>query len=631
MKKTVALILTLALLCSLLQGCRMKPPLPTEPASSAASEQTAPAASTVPASSELPVTTAEPETTEPETTEPPAPDEALIRWQNGGYRDYLGDLPVDMVRFSDMEYARPDVEKMYAQFDALIARAEKDEPAAELLPDYYAVYDEYISFYTMDTLANVRYSIDTTDSFYKQEYDFCEAEKPNVEEKLEALYKAFAACGSRDALEKEYFGEGYFLKYDDYEVYTNETYLRLSQQEEEIKAQYRSLLEDPTVEIDGEERSFWEILDTDDYFTYFKGLKAYYEKYNALIGELYVKLVKLRRQLAAALDYDSYSDYSYDVSYQRDYSPEQGRAFTEEIRELLVPVYRDAAANEALTRLSQTSASEKQVRAMVESAAERIGGTVADAFRFMQTYELFDITKSAKKTDSSFQTYIYAYEAPFVLVNSQGSSDDYTTFAHEFGHFSDSYYNYGANEDLETAETYSQSMEFLALRYTGTLNELQKTKLIKMKLLDLLQTFITQAAYSSFEQRVFDLPEKELTVENINGVYRQVCKDFGFYESGFDFYYSQSWIDVMHFFEVPDYVISYCVSADTSLQVYQLEAEKEGEGVAAFFRLLDRDQNAGVQQVMEDAGLSNPFRKGCLRETAEFFRAQLGLDGKKGN
>ena len=82
---------------------------------------------------------------------------------------------------------------------------------------------------------------------------------------------------------------------------------------------------------------------------------------------------------------------------------------------------------------------------------------------------------------------------------------------------------------------------------------------------------------------------------------------------------------MIHFFEVPYYIISYCVSAETSLQVYRLEEAEKGAGVAAYFRLLNRDYEAGIQQVMEDAELENPFREEVLEQTAAFFKEKLGL------
>lgn len=551
-------------------------------------------------------------------------DEALIRWQNAGQKDFLPDGQVALVPFSEMEYVRPDVESLYADFDALTERATSGKDAEALLHDYYELYERYTSFYSMDTLANIRYSLNTTDTYYKEEYDFCEEETPILEEKLEALNKAFAASPSRDDLEELYFGEDYFESIDDYEVYTNPEFLRLSQEEEALMREYRDLTADIQVEYNGVTKPLEEWLESKDYLEYIGALKAYYAQYNAAVGDVFVRLVKVRRQLAAALDFDSYAEYSYDIVYGRDYTPEQGRAFIEGIHEHLAPVLNQAESDQPLGE-SYGTVSEQDVMEMVQSAAQQLGGAVWDAFRFMRAYELCDIGRSDSKIDASFQSYIYDYEAPFVLVNAQGSGEDYTTFAHEFGHFTESYYNYSAAEDLETAETFSQSMEFLALKYAETLSDREKKNLLRAKLLNSLQTFVYQAAYADFEDRVYALDPEEITVGKINALYRQCCMDYGVYEESFDFYYSQAWIDVIHFFEAPYYIISYCVSAETALQVYRLEAAGEGEGVKAYFRLLDRDYEAGVQQVMEDAELENPFRDEVLQQTAAFFKKELRL------
>lgn len=602
--------------------------------------------------SELPVTTERPAPTQPslssepteaptvytEPTEAPtkptstteAPidpnDEALIRWRNGGRRDYLPDEPVAMVPFSEMEYVRPDVESIYADFDALTERAKDSDDAQSLLSDFYNLYDRYVGFYSMNSLSNILHSLDTTESYYQDEYNYCEEESPNLEEKLEALYKAFAASPSRNELETLYFGSGFFEKYDDYEVYTNPEYLRLSQEEAALLSEYRELTADMQVTYQNETKPLEEWLETQDYTVYIGALQAYYDQYNASVGDVFVRLVKVRQQLAAALGYDSYAEYSYEMTYSRDYTPEEGDAFLADIRTYMIPVLEEANSDYSIARLNAGTATEGELRAMLRSAAERIGGTVWDAYRFMMAYELCDITQSSKKLEASYQTYLYDYESPFVFLNSSGSSRDYTTFSHEFGHFTDSYYNYGADEDLETAETFSQAMEFLALTYSETISEQQRQTLIKMNLYDTLQTFVYQAAYADFEARVYALDPNEITLEKINETFLQCCKDYGVYEFGFDFYYSQSWIDVLHFFEVPYYIISYCVSAETALQVYRLEAENEGAGVAAYFRLLDRSYDAGVQQVMEDAKLESPFAEGVLAGTAAFIEESLGLN-----
>ena len=628
MKKTVStlaallLVLALALSACTVSGGRID----AESMSSVSPNPTSEPSSVLP--TETPTETAPipPETTVSTQIRPGSGDDALIRWQNGGARDYLPDEPVAMVPFSEMVYERPDTEAMFAAFDELIEQGKSSEDADALLLAYENVYDQYINFYSMDSLANIRHSLDTTDSYYSTEYDWCEAQSPSVEEKLELLNKAFAAGPARNALEEAYFGDGYFLQYDDYEVYTNETYLALAKQEEEVLSEYRSLTAEPTVVYNGEEQPFWDLMNTSSYSQYMTVLKSYYEKYNPLVGDCYLRLVRIRKQMAEALGYESYADYAYDVTYGRDYTPEQGSAFLDEIQTELVPLSEEISEdNGLLSMLNADRVSEAAVREMLESAVQTLGGTILDAWNFMNAYELCDITKADEKLDGSFQTYLYSFEAPFVFVNSQGNSGDYTTFSHEFGHFTDSYYNYGAEEDLETAETFSQSMEFLALTYSNRLTEAQKQRYLKMQLMDIVNTFISQAAFASFEDRVYALSDEELDLDTVNGLFLQTCEDFGIAESGFDFYYSQYWIDVLHFFEVPYYVISYCVSAQTTMEVYELEVNHTGDGVDAYFRLLDREHEAGVQQVMEDAGLENPFREGAIGETARFIEAQLNL------
>ena len=74
--------------------------------------------------------------------------------RNGGY--------VDVVNFSDMEYERPDAAALYEKMDEALRRAEKGSfsGARKAMAD---VYREYAHILTMDTLADIRYSIVVTD------------------------------------------------------------------------------------------------------------------------------------------------------------------------------------------------------------------------------------------------------------------------------------------------------------------------------------------------------------------------------------------------------------------------------------------------------------------------------------
>lgn len=618
MKRILALCLALLMVplcggCALLQ--QMVIHYPDQPTPTLSTSE--------PTATEAPPVTAPPVVIEPN-------DGTPRRLTNGGWRDYAPEGYVELKKLSEMPYEHPDTDAVCAAFAELTAMAEAGADASEILTKYYAANDAYLNFYTMDNLAYIRYTRNTNDSFYKDEYDALELAGPDIEEAVEAFNKACAVSTSRSALERDYFGYGYFDDYEDFSRYTNPEYLALTKQEETLLAEYRSALENPQIEYKGELRSFGELMEQysnietyQQYREFLAILKLYYEKYNPIVGEIYLKLVPVRRQLGAVMGYETYADYAYDMVYGRDYTHEQGAAFLQEICDELVPIAQKLDGYEAGTSFALDGTA---LPAALQSAVTRMGDTFTEAFDFMMAYELCDLTVSAEKFDSSFTTYLYNYESPYLTVNANGTSKDYLTFSHEFGHFVDKYVTYDSEEDLETAETFSQAMEFLSLRYTeGVFDDFQTEMLLEGNLLDTLDTIIYQAALASFEDQVYALSETELTLERVNQIYFSCCDQYGVAVPMLDFYFHTGWIDVTHFFEAPYYVISYSVSADTALQVYMLEDAQTGAGLDAFCRLLEREPGDGVQAVMQAAGLPNPFRENGLKELADFYRTRFQL------
>lgn len=627
-KRVIALLLAVILCLGAFSGCKKNDGKPgTDPATTTGQH---PAATSEPPATEPPATEP-PETTEPPATEPVIEGDVPLRLTNGGARDYAEEGYVDVEKFADMEYAHPDVESICAQLETLTEMAERGDDPDKILEAYYAAADEILNFRTMNNLAYIRYTLNTNEDYYKEEYDAMEIESSDLNEKIEAFCKACAFSPVREALERDYFGYGYFDKYEDYEFFTNPEYLALKKQEDELMAEYRSALQDPQIEYGGKTQSYYDLLaqyediqSYADYYTYLDILETFYTTYNQSVGKIYLELVKVRKQEAEVLGYDSYADYCYDYVFERDYTHEQGAEFLKQIRTELVPL---AAQIENIEQPQHFPMTQADVEQALRAAVKNIGSGVEEAYRFMVAYDLYDINSAPEKFDSSFTTYLPNFEAPYLTVNSQGTSSDYVTFSHEFGHFVDKFVTYDADEDLETAETFSQSMEFLSLCYTeGVLSNYQVQQLLKLDLIDTLQnSIIFQAALAEFEDSIYALDLSELTLERVNSLYRQYCKDYGFYDSGFDWFYTYRWFEITHIFEAPYYVISYAVSADTALQVYVLEREQEGAGLDAYWRLLERDPDDGVQAVMTAAGLDNPFREGAIADLAAFYRQELGL------
>ena len=131
----------------------------------------------------------------------------------GGYFRQLGEYFTggSMTAFADMEYTRPDMEKMQEQL-AAVEKAVADEVSVNKLMDkVYVFFELYYDFYTNYLLSNIYYSKDLTDTAWSAEYDFCMENSAWVDSAVDKMYRALADSKHREALEaEEYFGADFF-------------------------------------------------------------------------------------------------------------------------------------------------------------------------------------------------------------------------------------------------------------------------------------------------------------------------------------------------------------------------------------------------------------------------------------
>ena len=124
----------------------------------------------------------------------------------------------------------------------------------------------------------------------------------------------------------------------------------------------------------------------------------------------------------------------------------------------------------------------------------------------------------------------------------------------------------------------------------------------------------SRGAYAAFELAMYALPEEEVTGENLLALYEEIGTAYGFESWDWD---SRDLVTVPHFYEYPMYVISYVVSNDAALQLYQLELETPGSGVQIYLDQLATDEQT-LLSFLAQAGLRTPFgRTGEVRAIME--------------
>lgn len=459
------------------------------------------------------------------------------------------------VCYEDMVYQRPDLTYLEQVLEESCALAAKGENLDQVLSGIFDFYDVYDDFYTNMNLAYLRYSADLRDTYWSAEYAYCSERYPQVDAALEKLYMALAASPLRQELEGEdYFGPGFFDSYESGQVW-DEGFLSLLEEETALENQYYELMSQ------GGDPYSAEFLDAN----------------SQPLAELLAQLVAQRQQIAAYMGYDSYPQFAYDFYHDRDYTPEQAQEYAQLICQELVPLYRQV--NESgVWDLAWEPCGERDLLDYVRGCARAMGGTMEQAFSLMQSAGLYDISYGEYKLDTSFEVYLDGFGEPFIFLCPTGGIMDKLCFAHEFGHFARDYASYGTYTGTDVAEVLSQAMEYLSLCYGENTEVLER-----LKLADSLSIYVEQVAYADFEHRLYGLTGDELTAEKIADLYEQIGMAYGFDSWEWD---RRDFVLVPHFYMEPMYVISYVVSNDAALQLYELEKRQKGAGLELYERML---------------------------------------------
>ncbi len=513
----------------------------------------------------------------------------------------------DMVPFDQMVYERPDMDALEELFTSATTYAQsasgKDGDA--LTKQLNECWDAYDDFYTMDTLASLHADIDQSDEDWAAEHEFCTSAEVRIEEWLDRL---LVACAASDAPVSARLLAGYDQQ-SDYRY--SDRALELMDRENSLLLDYYRVMQLDEIRLDGRTVSYTEYIadpalsDAD----YRAAKLAYCRAVNEAAAPIYIELIKVRRELAKELSFDSYEEYQFAV-FGREYTPDQVRSYLDDVAGTAAAYYRSFMASDPYSQVSYDALSPRKLVNLLGDATADMGKTVTAAYSFMKDYNLYDVDAGVNKAPGAYTTYLDSYDAPFCYVGAYGDVEDFLDFAHEFGHFADAYCNYNATGSLDLSETYSQAMANLALlKSKDLLTAGGYRNLLLLHLLSNLSIYAEQTAYADFETRAFALPDEALTVENLNALALETSLRFGADATAGEEVCPYYWTQVSHLFDYPFYVISYCVSADAAVQILEKEMETPGAGAAIYEDLLDWEEDAFLSE-LERVGLESPFAPG---------------------
>ena len=490
--------------------------------------------------------------------------------------------------FSEFTYTRPDLRQLDATLEKCRQNIADDVSFADIVSNIDTFYGQYDSFYTNLNLADIHYCLDMRDSQWSEEYNYCMDLSGEADAKLEQLYEMLASSQYRQKLEDDqYFGAGFFDSYTGAPV-LDEVYVALSLEESQLQAAYYDI--------------YARAGDVDCYS------QEFYDTYGQELAQILVDLICVRQQIAEHFGYESYAEMTYENTHGRDYSVQTAKQYMQDIGMALSDIY-EAIYYDDVWQYGDEKGTSVESFQYVQKTASFLGGKVQDAFLSMQKRELYDLTYSPHKYDGSFSIYLLDYNAPYVFLNPRNASSDKLDFAHEFGHFTNDYICGGSYVGTDVSEVQSQGMEYLSLCCA------QDKNLTQYKLADSMELYVYQSAYGLFELEIYELDDEELTGENLIACYQKISEDFSLVQKDWN---AMDFVNVSHFYNSPMYIVSYVVSNDLAMQLYEMELNQPGIGKEKFADILS-SEDAYILDFADRYGLKNPFSQERITEVDKFF------------
>ncbi len=560
------------------------------------------------------------------------------------------------MKFSQMPYERPDVDKVESGLEELTQALENAESYDAARALFLKKEEMLRHLYTMSTLASIRHSIDTRDEFYDAEMKFWNGKSPELEEYVQNWTRAMLESRFRSEFEAE-FGDLMFVNAEIALKSFSPEIIPEMQQENELTQEYEKLLASAQIPFEGGVYTLSQLTpyksDPDDArrLAAWKAEGQWYKDNQEKLDDIYDKLVHLRDAMGRKLGYDGYTQLGYYRMDRNCYTKTDVEAFRLAVQKYLVPV-ADKVYRKQAERLGKTYPMSFADNALeFRSGNPRPVGTPQDIlemgrrfydelspetsvfFRTMLDNELLDVLSTEGKQSGGYCTSLQEYRVPFIFANFNGTQGDVEVVTHEAGHAFEAWTNRDRVPmeyiwpSLEACEVHSMSMEFFAWPWAEGFFGKDARKFRYSHLAAAL-TFIPYGTMvDHFQHVVYEKPEltpkeRHAVWKELLGVYMPWMKldgEIPFYSEG------EGWQRQHHIYSSPFYYIDYCLAQTVSLQFWALIQENTENAWQHYMAYTRQGGSRTFTALLKKAGLDSPFEESTLRGVCE--KAEKWLDG----
>ena len=549
-----------------------------------------------------------------------------------------------MITFPEMPYERPDPEELKAKLKTLTERLQGAKSYEEAKEVFLEKEKEARHVDTLATLASVRHSIDTRDTFYDEENKFWNQTGPELQEFEQAWTEAMLASPFRADFEAEY-GNLMFINAEiDLKTFSPDIIPEL-QQENDLRNEYQKLIASAQIPFEGgvytlsQLTPFKTCADDAKRLAAWKAEGQWYKDNQDKLDEIYDKLVKLRDTMGRKLGYEGYTTLGYYRMGRNCYTKEDVEKFRAAVRTYLVPVadsiYREQAkrlgkeypmsfADNALEFRSgnpRPQGTADDILAAGKKFYDELSPETSEFFNMMLDRKLMDVLSTEGKEGGGYCTGLMDYGVPFIFANFNGTQGDVEVVTHEAGHAFEAWMNRDRIPSsyvwpsMEACEVHSMSMEFMAWPWAENFFGPDTRKFLYSHLSAAL-TFIPYGTMvDHFQHLVYENPgwtprERHDAWKELLGVYMPWMKldgEIPFYSEG------EGWQRQSHIYASPFYYIDYCLAQTVSLEIWSMLQESREKAWKYYMAYTKQGGSRTFTDLLANAGLVSPFDEKCLK------------------
>ena len=371
------------------------------------------------------------------------------------------------------------------------------------------------------------------------------------------------------------------------------------------------------------------------------------------LDDLFLKLLKLRRQLAANADLPDFRAFSWRRWNRFDYTPEESLTLHESIANEVVPltakleeerkrelgVARLRPWDKSVDPHSRPPLEPFETVGELEEGLVHIFGhldpELAEQFSSLRDGWLDLEAREGKVPGLGYQGYFPQKEKPYIYYTVNGTHSDVTVLVHEAGHAFHSFASAARNElvwnfypGMEFAEVASQTMELLMLPYLneaegGFYNDEDVVRARREGLERVLFLLPYLAKSDAFQHWLYTEAPEDVTIAEIDAKWLELEEHFdpGVDWSGLERERAKGW-QYFHIFAVPFYMLEYAFAWLGAVQIWRNALDDPQAALKKYRAALALGGTKPLPELFETAGARFAFDRETVGEAMRFVYSQ---------